>query len=104
MPSPLCFRYTQRMFLSGMPFHSAENCSSERLESGESSEKPNSAAIAPNIAAFHSLSGLKNGNAPSLNERERSGSIFFSSHSIFSPIPVHSGHAPNGLLNEKIRG
>ena len=41
---------------------------------------------------------------PSLNERFLSGIIKSSSNSIFSPKPVHSGHAPNGLLNEKSRG
>ena len=34
----------------------------------------------------------------------KSGSIFFESHSIFSPSPVHSGQAPKGLLNEKSLG
>ena len=66
--------------------------------------KPSASATAWNIVWFHSLSGLKNGNARSLKLSERSGRILLKSHSIFSPRPVHSGQAPNGLLKENRRG
>ena len=42
--------------------------------------------------------------APSLILRRLSGIIRSSSNSILYPSPKHSGHAPNGLLNEKLLG
>ena len=41
---------------------------------------------------------------PSYNVLFLSGTIKSSSILIKYPIPVHSGHAPNGLLNENILG
>src|SRR5690348_3756020 len=42
--------------------------------------------------------------APSLNDLLRSGMTRRGSISIFTPSPVHSGHAPYGELNENMRG
>ena len=42
--------------------------------------------------------------APSLIESDLSGIISSSSNSIVYPRPKQSGHAPNGLLNEKLLG
>ncbi len=42
--------------------------------------------------------------APSLNERSWSGMIRSGSKYLFVPSPLHSGHAPCGLLNENIWG
>ena len=42
--------------------------------------------------------------APSLMLSLLSGIIRSSSNSILYPSPKHSGHAPNGLLKEKLRG
>ena len=42
--------------------------------------------------------------APSSMERDLSGIIRSSSNSILYPSPKHSGHAPKGLLKEKLLG
>lgn len=42
--------------------------------------------------------------APWLIDRDGSGIINSSENSILYPSPKHSGHAPNGLLKEKLRG
>ncbi|KIR01176.1 hypothetical protein P261_02874 [Lachnospiraceae bacterium TWA4] len=42
--------------------------------------------------------------APSLILSVGSGIINFSSNSILNPRPAQTGHAPNGLLNEKLLG
>ena len=42
--------------------------------------------------------------APSLILSDGSGIISSSENSILYPSPKHSGHAPNGLLNEKLLG
>ena len=45
-----------------------------------------------------------NAFTPSYNVFDLSGIIKSSSIFITNPIPLHSGHAPNGLLNENILG
>ena len=42
--------------------------------------------------------------APSRSVRSTSGTIRSGSTSLRVPMPVHSGQAPNGELNEKLRG
>ena len=42
--------------------------------------------------------------APSLRLRDVSGIIRSTSNSLLNPRPVQHGHAPNGLLNEKLLG
>ena len=42
--------------------------------------------------------------APSASDRSSSGTTSSGSTSSSVPMPVHSGHAPNGELNEKDRG
>ena len=42
--------------------------------------------------------------APSFRVRLSSGIIRSISNSVLNPSPVQQGHAPNGLLNEKLRG
>ncbi len=42
--------------------------------------------------------------APSFNEREGLGMIRSGSKYLFVPSPLHSGHAPWGLLKENIWG
>ena len=42
--------------------------------------------------------------APSIILSDLSGIIKSSENSILNPSPAHTGHAPNGLLNEKLLG
>src|SRR5574344_197380 len=103
-PSPLCFWYAQWRELSPVPFKMASCCFFVRSLNGVSSENLYVFASASNIERFHSDSGLYGASAPSLKLKDWSGIMRSLSYSIFSPRPVQSGHAPNGLLNEKRRG
>src|SRR5688500_12720531 len=91
--------------LSSLPYSITLTCSGFILTIGVARSKPNflptSRSIADRNVAKCPVHGLI---APSIMLFDLSGIIKSGSNSILMPSPLHSLHAPNGELNEKVRG
>src|ERR671925_1314146 len=91
--------------LSTLPYNITLTCSGLILAIGVARSKPNflptSRSIADRNVAKCPVHGLI---APSSMLFDLSGIIKSGSNSILMPRPLHFLHAPNGELNEKVRG
>src|ERR671922_1066470 len=91
--------------LLSLPYSITFNCSGFILAIGVARSKPNflptSRSIADRNVAKCPVHGFI---APSSKLLDLSGIIKSGSNSILMPRPLHSLHAPNGELNENVRG
>src|SRR5215510_11516279 len=91
--------------LSSVPYNITLICSGFILTNGVARSNPNFLPTSRNIADRNVAKCPDQGlMAPSSMLLDLSGIIKSGSNSILMPRPLHSLHAPNGELNENVRG
>src|SRR5919108_5906843 len=91
--------------LSSLPYNITLTCSGLILSIGVARSKPNFLPTSRSIADRNVAKCPDHGLiAPSSMLFDLSGIINSGSNSILMPRPLHSLHAPNGELNENVRG